>query len=332
MHIYTELEKAYIYGLKDGGLKGNKIATIMGRAESGVYKVLKKRYEEKQHKKVGRPPVLSERDERDVIKTAMNDRRQTLGEITNSCNSDVSEATIRRVLHRAGIKSRIAKLKPFLNKKHITQRRIFAGEHLNWSLKQWKNVIWTDEASFEKGKNSRKVRVWRTSTEAYELAGLAPTFKTDRESVMVWGAITYGKKSDLVFLGKDRRTATDFVDQVYEGALLRFLKELNEPLLMEDGAPVHRSKAPKTWRDEHKIDKLVWPAQSPDLNPIENIWMVMKCAVQKKHQASMSVETLKQHIQEAWNQIDIEMINHLIESMPRRVTQLSKNKGKSTRY
>ena len=47
---------------------------------------------------------------------------------------------------------------------------------------------------------------------------------------MVWGAIAYGKRSELVVMDKNRRTATDFVDQVYDGSLLQFMTELIEPI------------------------------------------------------------------------------------------------------
>ena len=71
-----------------------------------------------------------------------------------------------------------------------------------------------------------------------------------------------------------RRTAIDFVEIAYDGVLGPFLDTQGDAgslVLMEDGAPIHRSKAPATWRENHKIEKLVWLANSPNLNPIENI-------------------------------------------------------------
>jgi hypothetical protein len=42
-------------------------------------------------------------------------------------------------------------------------------------------------------------------------------------------------------------------------------------VLMEDGSPMHRSKVAKYWRQNHDLEKIEWPAQSSDLNPIENV-------------------------------------------------------------
>jgi transposase len=51
---------------------------------------------------------------------------------------------------------------------------------------------------------------------------------------------------------------------------------------MEDGTPVHKSKVAKDWRENHDLEKFEWPAQSPDLNPIKNVWKLLKDAMQKR--------------------------------------------------
>jgi transposase len=316
-------------------MKPPEIATKVERSIAAIYKVINPKKTDQpaeSPKPMGRPPKLSERDKRSVVRYALTHRRATLGEITQNIPVNVSGDTVRRALKDNGLNNRVARMKPYLMPRHIMNRRIFAMEHVSWTMDDWKKVIWTDEATFELGKNSRQIRVWRRIDEEYNNDCTGSTFKSGRVSVMVWGAIALGKKSKLVVLPPGRRSATDFVDLVYDGPLLEFLDEFIDPTLMEDGAPVHRSNAPKEWRQQHGLNKMVWPAQSPDMNPIENLWMQMKDRVTKQHKTSMSLETFTESIIQSWEAITVEQIDKLVMTMPTRVRTLMKNNGKSTRW
>jgi len=98
----------------------------------------------------------------------------------------------------------------------------FAKKYRHWTESDWKNVIWTDESSFELGKTSQQIRVWRKAHEAYESKCVAPTFKSSRSSVMVWGAFTRFDKSPLVLMPEGEQTTTDFVHNVYDSTLSVF--------------------------------------------------------------------------------------------------------------
>jgi hypothetical protein len=68
-------------------------------------------------------------------------------------------------------------------------------------------------------------------------------------------------------------------------------------LLMEDGAPVHCSKAPKEWRKLRLIEKFDWPANSFNFNPLENVWKLLKNAVQHGQTCPRNLEELKMTLQ-----------------------------------
>lgn len=262
MNYSTEL-KAYVVGMREAGRKVKEIASECNLPEASVYSICRR------HKlsgtvvtpqKPGRPPVLNERDVRHLARVAKSQRRATLHEITNGTLPKVNPRTIRKALASAGLHSRIAAKKPFLSEKHKAARLTFAKKYLSWSLEDWKRVIWCDESTFEIGKNSRQIRVWRMAGERHHLDCLAPTFKSGRSSLMLWGAIAYDQRSELAFMDPGKRTAGDYVEIVYRGPLLDMLPKIVGPILMEDGAPIHRSKTPKEWQQRKGLEKLDWLA------------------------------------------------------------------------
>ncbi|CCI11237.1 unnamed protein product [Albugo candida] len=137
-------------------------------------------------------------------------------------------------------------------------------------------------------------------------------------------------------MASNRRTAADFVAQVYDGELAGFWEGLinaGRAILMEDGAPNHRAQALEKWRDERSVEKLEWTANSLYLNPIENVWAKMKAAIQKLPKDKNSEERWLQ-LKQTWSIIDPEwlQLQHLVNSMSERIKAVIEAKGGSTRW
>jgi hypothetical protein len=201
---------------------------------------------------------------------------------------------------------------------------------------EWERVIWTDEACVELGKNSSELRVWRNSDEEWDTTCLAPSFKSGRVSVMVWGCMAHGKLGPLVVLPKGRMDGHGYVRSVMDGPLWDFYCDLTEErglaLVMEDGAPIHRSLAAKRWRERQEVDVLPWPAQSPDLNPIEHIWKALKVLISKRDPAVRTETELRRALEEEWANIKVETVCKVVESMPQRIRGVILARGGSTKY
>ena len=89
-------------------------------------------------------------------------------------------------------------------------------------------------------------------------------------------------------------------------------------IVMQDGAPCHRSKVATEFLKKNKISVLEWPANSRDVNPIENMWTIMKDKVAYKQPSS--AENLRQAIKDVWvTEITQEYCESLVSSMPRRI-------------
>jgi transposase len=109
-------------------------------------------------------------------------------------------------------------------------------------------------------------------------------------------------------------------------------EEYGVPLVMEDGAPVHRSRAAQDFRAQSSMTSISHSPQSPDLNPIEHVWKKLKILVNARPTRPRSIDELWVALTEEWEKIDINFINTLIESMPRRAQAVYNAHGGSTKY
>jgi hypothetical protein len=98
---------------------------------------------------------------------------------------------------------------------------------------------------------------------------------------------------------------------------------------MEDGAPIHYSKAPKVWRDKRALWKLEWLAQSLDLNPIESLWKILKDHIQNQHQPK-NVNKMKVALHKEWEALAAEKLSSLAASMLKWLEAVINAKGVST--
>ena len=122
----------------------------------------------------------------------------------------------------------------------------------------------------------------------------------------------------------------------YINSLEQALIPIYEPgrIFQQDNAPIHKSETVREWFEVHGIWVMDWPPHSPDLNPIKNIWRLLKLKIFQLYpklmdhgQSKLDWTKFRDAIQRAWEALDQEVIDHLIESVTRRIRAVKKAKG-----
>ena len=96
--------------------------------------------------------------------------------------------------------------------------------------------------------------------------------------------------------------------------------------------PKHTSNLAQKWFKDNKTNLMDWPAQSPDLNPIEHLWELLKRKLKMYEEHPKGLYELWERVEVEWNKITPEECQNLIESLPRRLEAVYKAKGGHTKY
>jgi Transposase/DDE superfamily endonuclease len=142
----------------------------------------------------GRPKeILAETEDR-IVENVCKDRagREKSAEYL-AYESGISCTAALRILHKYQLSNVKPTRKPGLNAQQRARRLKFALEHQNWSLEDWKRVIWSDETSVILGQRRGAVRLWRRPNEAYEPTVIRNRWKGFSE-FMFWGCFSWDKK------------------------------------------------------------------------------------------------------------------------------------------
>jgi transposase len=285
----------------------------------------------------GRPPKVTPKAERRLLRAASKDTRATLAALSTPSKSGLklSKTTVRKVLKRNGKARRRARRKPYLSKVHKRRRVIFGKAE---KRRNWRRVCWSDEATFEIGYDGRNWWVTRAPGEEYLEKNLKPSFKSGRTSVGVWGCFMDTHLGPLVILPKGARmNQRRYTEEILKPHFVPFYNKMRrkygkEVVMQEDGAKYHFAPIPAAYKNSHKVQRLEWPPQSPDLSPIENLWKRLKDRISARRHRIRSIEEMEIALQQEWARLEEEILDGLMESMPKRIDEMLKNKGGSTKY
>ena len=155
-------------------------------------------------------------------------------------------------------------------------------------------------------------------------------------TLMVWGAVSSKGLRPLVRVDQIEEGEKTLNGSRYLILLQRYLlrnfpglKNGNQ-IFQQDNAPSHRYGDVALWLDQKNIRTLEWPAQSPDMNLIENVWNELKYRI--RGEVFRNKDELWKRLKKEWKRIDRQTILNLYESMPNRILALKNANGNQTKY
>jgi transposase len=331
----SEEQRKDIIRWKKEGLGQKAIAKKLNRNLKTVKKWIKRCWKKpsipvsfKNRPGQGRKRKLTKKQEREVVKKAKvkdEDSPQIAREMSKKVPGGVHFKTIQRVIKERGLVYLVRKKRQVITGVQAQKRLQFAKDRLN---DDWKYALFTDEKTFQVGGSKHKSWQDPHNRKIDEI-------KRHPEKIHVWAGIGLHFKTHLYFFEENMNA--DVYCKILRSQLppkhafgLRS-HDLGKWIFVQDNDPKHKSRKGKALLDSLAPDALKdWPSNSPDFNPIEDVWSTLDSELQKT--GPKTLPALKAALRKAWKNLDATKVKSSIESIPRRLAECIKLKGERTHY
>ncbi|GFU59615.1 transposable element Tcb2 transposase [Trichonephila clavipes] len=234
-------------------------------------------------------------EDRYIVLSAKRNMYTTAQQVANqflaASGKQISRKTVARRLRGGGLYASRPVVCVPLTRQHRTARLQWCREHRNWTEQDWACVLFSDESRFSLSSDCRRQLISRESGTAYRPENIQEKDRYPTCSIMVWAGIMINGHTRLHVVANGTMTGQRYIDEVL----------LNDCL------------------DSEGIQRLVRPARSPDLNPIENVWNALGKQVAGRNYPPTNKNTLIRALTEEWDKLPQQLLDNVVQSMVRRV-------------
>jgi transposase len=266
MRSLSSTECNHILSLLDKGHSAHQISSTTGVSMSSIPRLRSKHCSTIFKSSGGHPPKLSSANICYPVHLIISGKAETAVEVSktlsNITNQSISTDTVARMLKKTGMKAVLKKKRPLLTNRHRRERLDWALAHKDWTVEDWKRVIWSHETKINMfGSDGRKWS-WKKAGDGLSDRLVEGTLKFGGGSVMIWGCMTWDRIRTACRI--DGRIDGDLYVSILEdgvqGTMEYYGKTVDDIIFQQDNDPKHKYHKANSWLNDHKIDVLPWPA------------------------------------------------------------------------
>ncbi|GFX55723.1 transposable element Tcb2 transposase [Trichonephila clavipes] len=225
------------------------------------------------------------------------DQEQLQRQLLLATGRRVSSQTVRNWLHEGELYARRPMVCIPLTPRHRVARKRWAAEHRDWEQHDWSQVLFTDESRFSLECSTRRGR------------------------------------TDLHIIRNGTLTGRIYADEILRPHVIPYAGAIRDSFVFQDdNARPHRARLMENMLEAETIQRVEWPACSPDLNPIEHVWDKLGRRIAARPRPPATVRDLEIALLEEWNSISQSLIDNLIASMANRCAAVLAVRGDHTPY
>ncbi|KAF7761103.1 hypothetical protein Agabi119p4_10512 [Agaricus bisporus var. burnettii] len=261
----SSTQHSSVISLLQEGYSVRQIQSKTGLGKSIVGRIKKEVDGDKENMKGGRPAKLSPQDKRGIIHQIttgqLDNAVQGAQYINNIISHPVHPQTVQNVLKKHSFRAVVKQKRPLLRQHHRKERLRFAKYHENWTVEDWKRVLWSDETKINRIQSDGRVYTWKQSGEELSDRITTPTVKHGGgNNLMVWGCMGWEGVGMLTEV-QGIMDAEQYCEILSGGVVESFEKlgmEEGERIFQQDNDPKHMAKRTDKWFEDNNIKVLSW--------------------------------------------------------------------------